>query len=112
LAGNLSAASVDLEREVFELLSSLCADQVANHIDLARMAGVLGSAAVVDPDRHEVTVEAGAAGGGAAVVEVVRTLDSAGITVDDVLLRRPTLDEVFLHLTAPGHVPDPEGAAR
>ncbi|MFI5624192.1 ATP-binding cassette domain-containing protein [Nocardioides sp. NPDC051685] len=78
--------------------------------DLARMAGVLGSAAGVDPDRLEVTVEAGTAGGGAALVEAVRSLDSAGITVDDVLLRRPTLDEVFLHLTDPEH--HHEGAAR
>src|SRR6188768_820461 len=36
----------------------------------------------------------------AALTHVVRTLDDAGIVVDDVILRRPTLDEVFLHLTA------------
>jgi len=35
----------------------------------------------------------------AALTHVVRTLDDAGIAVDDVILRRPTLDEVFLHLT-------------
>ncbi|WP_315094413.1 ATP-binding cassette domain-containing protein [uncultured Cellulomonas sp.] len=35
----------------------------------------------------------------AALTYVVRTLDDAGIVVDDVALRRPTLDEVFLHLT-------------
>jgi ABC-2 type transport system ATP-binding protein len=35
----------------------------------------------------------------AALTHVVRTLDDAGITVDDVALRRPTLDEAFLHLT-------------
>ncbi|KQR07271.1 ATP-binding cassette domain-containing protein [Cellulomonas sp. Leaf334] len=35
----------------------------------------------------------------AALTYVVRTLDDAGIVVDDVILRRPTLDEVFLHLT-------------
>ena len=29
----------------------------------------------------------------------MRALDAAGVDVDDVLLRRPTLDEVFLHLT-------------
>lgn len=112
----LGAGRVIAEGTPSALKSDLGGDRViitaTGPDDLARMAGVLGSAAVVDPDRHEVTVEAGAAGGGAAVVEVVRTLDSAGITVDDVLLRRPTLDEVFLHLTSPGHVPDPEGAAR
>ncbi|MDQ0375504.1 ATP-binding cassette domain-containing protein [Cellulomonas humilata] len=35
----------------------------------------------------------------AALTHVVRTLDDGGIVVDDVILRRPTLDEVFLHLT-------------
>ncbi|MFJ2754261.1 ATP-binding cassette domain-containing protein [Nocardioides sp. NPDC087217] len=112
----LGAGRVIAEGTPSALKSDLGGDRViitaTGPDDLARMAGVLGSAAVVDPDRHEVTVEAGTAGGGAAVVEVVRTLDSAGIAVDDVLLRRPTLDEVFLHLTTPGHVPDPEGAAR
>ena len=41
------------------------------------------------------------AGGTAALMATVRALDAAGVEVDDVLLRRPTLDEVFLHLTAP-----------
>jgi len=32
-------------------------------------------------------------------VEAVRRLDEAGVGVDDVTLRRPTLDDVFLSLT-------------
>ncbi|MGH2943017.1 MAG: ATP-binding cassette domain-containing protein [Solirubrobacteraceae bacterium] len=36
------------------------------------------------------------------IVEAVRRLDDAGVEVDDVTLRRPTLDDVFLALT--GHV--------
>ena len=35
----------------------------------------------------------------AALTEVLRALREAGIAVQDVGLRRPTLDEVFLHLT-------------
>ena len=43
-----------------------------------------------------------ASGGGATVlVQVVRDLDEAGIAIDDIGLRRPTLDDVFLALT--GH---------
>ena len=35
------------------------------------------------------------------IVEAVRRLDEAGVGVDDLALRRPTLDDVFLTLT--GH---------
>ena len=35
------------------------------------------------------------------IVEAVRRLDEAGVAVDDLGLRRPTLDDVFLSLT--GH---------
>jgi ABC-2 type transport system ATP-binding protein len=38
---------------------------------------------------------------GGAIVEAVRRLDEAGVGVDDLVLRRPTLDDVFLSLT--GH---------
>ncbi|MDX6680812.1 MAG: type transport system ATP-binding protein [Solirubrobacteraceae bacterium] len=37
-----------------------------------------------------------------AIVEAVRRLDEAGVGVDDLGMRRPTLDDVFLSLT--GHV--------
>jgi ABC-2 type transport system ATP-binding protein len=33
------------------------------------------------------------------IVDAVRRLDDAGIDVDDITLRRPTLDDVFLALT-------------
>jgi ABC-2 type transport system ATP-binding protein len=35
----------------------------------------------------------------AALAGVVRALGEAGIEAEDIALRRPTLDEVFLHLT-------------
>ena len=38
----------------------------------------------------------------ATLTEVVRALDSAGLGVEDIALRRPTLDDVFLRLT--GHL--------
>ena len=40
----------------------------------------------------------------AGLVDVVRALDDAGIAVEDIGLRRATLDEAFLHLT--GHRPN------
>jgi ABC-2 type transport system ATP-binding protein len=38
-------------------------------------------------------------GGADALTAAVRALDDRGVTVDDIALRRPTLDEVFLALT-------------
>jgi ABC-2 type transport system ATP-binding protein len=35
----------------------------------------------------------------AALTEIIRSLQEAGITADDIGVRRPTLDEAFLHLT-------------
>ncbi|MET9621281.1 ATP-binding cassette domain-containing protein [Streptomyces sp. NPDC006464] len=35
----------------------------------------------------------------AALAETVRALEAAGIEAEDIAVRRPTLDEVFLHLT-------------
>ncbi|MGH2368122.1 MAG: hypothetical protein ACRDI2_07980, partial [Chloroflexota bacterium] len=40
-------------------------------------------------------------GGAQRLVQVVRDLDEAAVAIDDIGLRRPTLDDVFLALT--GH---------
>ena len=44
-----------------------------------------------------------------AIAEAVRRLDEAGIGIDDIALRRPTLDDVFIALT--GHAAE-EAAER
>ena len=44
-----------------------------------------------------------------AIAEAVRRLDDAGVGIDDLSLRRPTLDDVFLALT--GHAAEEEPAA-
>jgi ABC-2 type transport system ATP-binding protein len=48
-------------------------------------------------------------GGAAVLTDALRRLDAAGIVVDDVGLRRPTLDDVFLTLTGRG-AEDDDGA--
>jgi ABC-2 type transport system ATP-binding protein len=48
-----------------------------------------------------------ARGRAGVIVEAVRRLDEAGVDVDDIALRRPTLDDVFLTLT--GHVAEMPG---
>lgn len=47
-------------------------------------------------------VSASVSGGSTILVSAVRALDDAGISVDDIVLRRPTLDDVFLTLTGHG----------
>jgi ABC-2 type transport system ATP-binding protein len=41
-----------------------------------------------------------------AIAAAVRRLDDAGVAIDDIMIRRPTLDDVFLTLT--GRPPEPE----
>jgi ABC-2 type transport system ATP-binding protein len=84
--------------------------------DLATVVDIVGRAAggeatsedearrVSVPVAHRVT----------ALTEVVRALSDAGIVVDDIGLRRPTLDDVFLELTgrrtdAADEPPEPPG---
>jgi ABC-2 type transport system ATP-binding protein len=65
-------------------------------------------------DEHTRRLTVAAEGGAQRLVQVVRDLDEAGIGIDDIGLRRPTLDDVFLSLT--GHAAEAsegpgEGAA-
>jgi ABC-2 type transport system ATP-binding protein len=74
----------------------------ARHIDdLPRLAGALASLGDdgprVDAAARRVTVPVAA--GRSAIAEAVRALDLIAIEIDDIGLRRPTLDEVFLTLT-------------
>ncbi|MDQ0582562.1 ATP-binding cassette domain-containing protein [Streptomyces rishiriensis] len=56
-----------------------------------------GADVTVDPDRR--LLSAPVTDRMAALSAVVRALEEAGVEAEDVALRRPTLDEVFLHLT-------------
>ncbi|MFC8432994.1 ATP-binding cassette domain-containing protein [Streptomyces sp. NPDC057253] len=75
-----------------------------------RDAGQLGAAVALLPlDAATVSVDADRRRLSAPVTDrmaalsgVVRALEAAGIDAEDVALRRPTLDEVFLHLTGDG----------
>jgi ABC-2 type transport system ATP-binding protein len=42
----------------------------------------------------------------AALAQIIGSLEEAGLTAEDVAVRRPTLDEAFLHLTGPQPSPD------
>ncbi|MBQ1038525.1 ATP-binding cassette domain-containing protein [Micromonospora sp. C81] len=76
---------------------------VADPTDLATAVAQVRRVAdrepTVDVDRRMVSVRVGHQAG--ALVDVLRALDAGNVAVADVALRRPTLDDVFLHLT--GH---------
>ncbi|MET7327893.1 ATP-binding cassette domain-containing protein [Nonomuraea sp. NPDC005650] len=63
-----------------------------------RLLRSAGSQEIESADERRVTVPA--ADGAQSLVRIAGALDAAGIPVEDLALRRPTLDEVFLHLTA------------
>ena len=63
------------------------------------LSGAAGGSAAIDDHVRKITVPA--QGGARGLAMVVRDLDEAQITIDDIALRRPTLDDVFLALT--GH---------
>jgi ABC-2 type transport system ATP-binding protein len=68
---------------------------------LSRAADVLAPDGSASLDQHTKRLTISANGGAQQLVEVVRSLGDEGIALDDVALRRPTLDDVFLSLT--GH---------
>ena len=53
-------------------------------------------------DEHTRKLTVPAHGGAQTLVKIVRDFDDAGIHIDDIALRRPTLDDVFLALTGRG----------
>ncbi|MFI8792379.1 ATP-binding cassette domain-containing protein [Streptomyces sp. NPDC055105] len=73
---------------------------VRDGAQLGLAARLLPDGVTVDTDRRLVT--APVADRMAALTETVRALQDAGVEAEDIAVRRPTLDEVFLHLTGPG----------
>jgi ABC-2 type transport system ATP-binding protein len=90
-----------------ELKSRVGTDVVELHTadvpTLLRAAELLGGLGLAEPTTDQSTRRCSiAAPGGARVLPfVIRVLDDAQVAVEDIALRRPTLDEVFLALT--GH---------
>ncbi|MFC9664787.1 ATP-binding cassette domain-containing protein [Nocardia sp. NPDC127606] len=64
---------------------------------LALAAALIPGEAVVDEDRRMVSAAVGDRM--VALTETVRALETNGIEAEDIAIRRPTLDEVFMQLT-------------
>ncbi len=71
--------------------------------ELSAAARIVGRSCGADPeiDREARRVSAPVTDRMSALTETVRALDDAGVDAEDIGLRRPTLDDVFLRLT--GH---------
>ncbi|WP_320780086.1 ATP-binding cassette domain-containing protein [Streptomyces sp. CRN 30] len=84
---------------------------VAERADIPRAAKVLARVADGEPetDDTELRVHAPVTDRVAALTEVARTLQDEGVPAQDIGLRRPSLDDVFLRLT--GHRTEKEAAA-
>jgi ABC-2 type transport system ATP-binding protein len=69
--------------------------------DLVIARSVLTSASgrepAVDTPAKRLTIPI--ASGSTTLIDVIRRLDAAGVSLADIALRRPTLDEVFLAIT-------------
>ncbi|MEW2527623.1 ATP-binding cassette domain-containing protein [Streptomyces sp. NPDC047071] len=76
------------------------------HIAVARdvLTGFGKGETTVDQHTRKLTVPV--TGGAKLLAEVIRDLDARGIEIDDIGLRRPTLDDVFISLT--GHIAEAE----
>jgi ABC-2 type transport system ATP-binding protein len=90
-----------------ELKSRAGSDRIELHTrdneSLTRAAEILGHLGKGEPDIEAATrrCSVSAPGGATLLTATVRALDAARIDVEDITLRRPTLDEVFLALVKP-----------
>ncbi len=81
---------------------------VHDQADLVMARQLIAPAGIGEPhvDEHMRRVSLATDRGAQGLVQVVRDLDEASIRIDDIGLRRPTLDDVFLSLT--GHESEPD----
>ena len=73
---------------------------------IGRAVEALGTVSTGEVLVEELHVSAPVSGGSTVLVDAIRALDSRGVTVSDLQLRRPTLDDVFMALT--GHAAEDE----
>ncbi len=78
---------------------SYCTVSPANPADLGRILAVVADLEDAQADREANTVSVLAPDGVATLSEVFRRVDQLGVELLDISLRKPSLDEAFLHLT-------------
>ncbi|MBZ4572846.1 ATP-binding cassette domain-containing protein [Mycobacterium avium] len=91
-----SGTSEELKRAVG---TSYCQVTPANPAELPQVAAALTGLEGIEIDSDTGSVSVFAPDGVATLVEVFRRVDALGLELADISLRKPSLDEAFLHLT-------------
>ncbi|BAX92347.1 daunorubicin resistance protein DrrA family ABC transporter ATP-binding protein [Mycobacterium shigaense] len=91
-----SGTAEELKRRVG---SSYCQVTPADLADLPKVAAALAGLDGIDVDGDTGSVSVFAPDGVATLGEVFRRVDALGVELVDISLRKPSLDEAFLHLT-------------
>ena len=78
-----------------------CEVTLVDPADVARVGALLADFDEVESDQEACTVAVPAVDGVATLRELLRRLSDNDIELIDISLRKPSLDEVFLHLTQP-----------
>ncbi len=84
--------------------------RVANGADLDRASALVAGLGSAPPrlDRDLNRVSLPILGGAKVLIAAGRAIDNEGIALEDLGIRRPSLDDVFLSLTSPSTAPDSE----
>ncbi len=91
-----SGTAEDLKRRVG---ASYCTVSPVNPADLPKIFAAVADLDGAESDPEANTVSVLARNGVATLSEVFRRVDQLGIELADIALRKPSLDEAFLHLT-------------
>jgi ABC-2 type transport system ATP-binding protein len=91
-----SGTAEDLKRKVG---ISYCQVSPANPVDLSRVVAALAGLDGIDVDADTNSVSVMAPNRVATLVDVFRRVDALGVELVDISLRKPSLDEAFLHIT-------------
>jgi ABC-2 type transport system ATP-binding protein len=102
--------SVIAEGTADELKDRVGGERLEAHVeddaDVERAVAALGAMSDEAPVAEDGWVRAPVSRRRGAIAEAVRRLDEAGVGIQDIALRRPTLDDVFISLT--GRAAEPE----
>ena len=95
-SGTSAELKTNLERDVFEVHVALLED-VGRAVEVTERV-----APGVSSDTADLLLQIPLTDGSSQSLAVLRELDTAGVAISDFQLRRPTLDDVFLTITATG----------